>query len=162
MSQMSKSKPLRGQKKQFSNSEVLGEWQKGMLGWAAAVEAHKLAPPDDGFAARLRALSEGASEAARVSRTANAAGFEWPPARKADSEPPYELRPDTGRRGPQALWRRFDQAVLQLRVMAAGTDMLEVAGAFEAIAATARELAQAVEGEDRGPARRRSRSRPAA
>lgn len=162
MSQMSKSKPLRRDKSQTPDTEVLGEWQQGMLGWAAAVEAHKMAPPDAGFAARLRALSEGASEAARASRTADAAGFEWPPARKADSEPPHELRPGTGRRGPQALWRRFDRAVVQLRAMAAGTDMLEVAGAFEAIAAVAGELAQAVEAEDRGPLRRRTQSQRAA
>jgi hypothetical protein len=159
---MSKSKPLRGQKKQPSESEVLGEWQKGMLGWAGAVEAHKMAPPDAGFAARLRALSQGAGEAARVSRSAEAAGFEWPPARKADSEPPYELRPGTGRRGPPALWRRFAQAVVRLRAMAAGSDMLEVAGAFEAIAAIAGELAQAVEAEERRPVRKRPRSPRAA
>jgi hypothetical protein len=76
--QMSKSKPLRGERKQPSDSEVLGEWQQGMLGWAGAVEAHKMAPPDEGFAARLRALAEGAREAARVSRSADAAGFELP------------------------------------------------------------------------------------
>jgi hypothetical protein len=46
--------------------------------------------------------------------------------------------------------------------MAAGTDMLEVAGAFEAIAAVAGELAQAVEAEDRGPLRRRTQSQRAA
>ncbi len=159
---MSKSSVAKGEKKIPGDSEVLGDWQQGMLSWAGAVEAHKMAPPDDDFAARLAALSEGASEAARVCRTAGAAGFEWPPARKADSEPPYELRPGTGRRGPQALWRRFDQAVGRLRAMASDTDMLEVSGAFEEIAAAARELADAVATEDRGPTRRRARGRRSA
>jgi hypothetical protein len=159
---MSKSNVRRRGSKVPDDSDALGAWQQGMLAWAGAVEAHKMAPPDLGFAARLRALSEGASEAARVCRGADAAGFEWPPARKADSEPPYELRPGTGRRGPEPLWRRFDQAVVRLRAMAAGTDMLEVSGAFEEIAAIAGELAQAVEAEGRGQTRRRSRPRRAA
>jgi hypothetical protein len=154
---MSKSTAVRREKSPPGDSDLLGEWQRGMLSWAGAVQAHKMAPPDRGFALRLAALAQGASEAARVCRLAAAAGFEWPPARKADSEPPYELRPETGRRGPQALWRRFDQAVTHLRAMAAGSEMLEVAGAFEEIAAIAGELAQAVEAEDRPTARARAR-----
>jgi len=134
-----------------------------MGSWASAVQAHKQAPPDLNFSGRLSALAQGASEAARVCRAADAAGFEWPPARKADSEPPYELRPGTGRRGPQELWRRFDQATTRLGTMAAGQDMLEVAGAYEELAAVAGELAQAVAGEDRasGP-RPRARARRSA
>jgi hypothetical protein len=162
MPQMSKSNVLQSEETMAGDSDVLGEWQQGMLSWAGAVEAHKMAPPDHDFAARLRALAAGASEAARVCRTAGTAGFEWPPARKADSEPPYELRPGTGRRGPEGLWRRFDQAVSRLRAMAAGSDMLEVAGAFEEIAAAAGDLAQAVEAEDRGASRPRTRRRRSA
>ena len=95
------------------------------------MQTHKQAPPDVNFAGRLAALAHGAGEAARVCHTADAAGFEWPPARKADSEPPYELRAGTGRRGPEELWQRFDQAITRLSTMAAGTDMLEVARAYE-------------------------------
>jgi hypothetical protein len=138
-----------------TDEPVLRDFREGMDSWASAVEAHRLAPPDQGFADRLAALARGASDAARVCREANAAGFQWPPARKADSEPPYELRPDTGRRGPQEFWRRFDQAATRLGTMAAGEDMLEVAGAYEELAAIAGELAQAVAVEDRGGARRR-------
>jgi hypothetical protein len=159
---MSKSNVGRRGSKVPADSDVLGEWQQGMLAWAGAVEGHKMAPPDAGFGARLQTLSEGANEAARVCRTADAAGFQWPPARKADSEPPYEPRPGTGRRGPEPLWRRFDQGVVRLRAMAAGTDMLEVSGAFEEIAAIAGELARAVEAEDLASMRGRSRSRRAA
>ena len=143
-------------------SELLGEWQRGMLSWRSAVEAHIMAPPDAGFAARLAALSKGASEAARVCRTLAAAGYRWPSARKTDAEPPYELRPGTGRRGPQELWRRFDRAVTRMTAMAAGDDLLEVAGAYEELAQAAHELAEAVGQEDRARTPRRSRSERAA
>jgi hypothetical protein len=145
-----------------SDEELRGEFQQGMAGWGSAVRAHAQAPPDHNFAARLADLAQGASEAARVCRAAGAAGFEWPPARKADSEPPYELRPGTGRRGPDGLWRRFDEAVTRLGVLAAGHDMLEVADAYEALAAIASELSGAVAAEDRATARPRSRARRSA
>src|SRR5271165_5320462 len=140
------------------DQQILSDFKDGMAIWAGAVQAHKQAPPDQNFAARLAALANGASEAARVCRAADAAGFEWPPARKADSEPPYELRPGTGRRGPEELWRHFDQATTRLSTMAAGTDMLEVAGAYEDLAAIAEELAQAVQDEDRSSLRPRARA----
>jgi hypothetical protein len=139
------------------DERILSDFKSGMASWASAVQAHKLAPPDLGFAGRLAALARGAADAARVCLAADAAGFDWPPARKADSEPPYELRPGTGRRGPQELWKRFDQATTRLSTVAAGTDMLEVAGAYEELAAVADELAQAVNAEDRA-----SRTREAA
>ena len=145
------------------DQQILSEFKDGMANWAGAVEAHKQAPPDLNFADRLAALAKGASEAARVCRAADAQGFEWPPARKADSEPPYELKPGTGRRGPEHLWRRFDQAITRLGTMAAGQDMLEVARAYEDLAEVAGELAKAVKAEDRatGP-RPRSRARRSA
>jgi hypothetical protein len=40
-------------------------------------------------------------------------GFEWPPA-QAGAKPPYELQPGSGRRGPEELWARFDEAVAEL------------------------------------------------
>lgn len=160
--QMSKNSAVESDTTVLSDRQVLNEFEQGMFAWATAIDAHKMAPPDLGFAARLAALARGAGEAARVCREAGEAGFEWPPARKADSAPPYELRPDTGRRGPQALWQRFDRAVVRLRAMAAGTDMLEVARAYEEIAAVAAELAQAVEAEDRASSGTRSRARRSA
>ena len=142
---------------QNPDQQILGDFKDAMASWASAVEAHKQAPPDLGFAARLAALAQSASDAARVCRAAAAAGFEWPPARKADSEPPYELRPGTGRRGPEELWQHFDQSITRLGTMAAGTDMLDVAHAYEDLAGIAGELAQSVEVEDRA-----SRPRPRA
>jgi hypothetical protein len=145
------------------DTQTLSEFKDGMASWGSAVQAHKQAPPDLNFAARLAALAQGASEAARVCREADAAGFAWPPARKAGSEPPYELRPGTGRRGPQKLWQGFDQAITRLSTIAAGEDMLEVARAYEALAMIVGELSQAVEAEDRAsdtPPRARARRPP--
>ena len=144
------------------DQQVLNDFKEGMASWADAVQAHKQAPPDPGFAARLAALAQGASDAARVCREADAAGFQWPPARKADSEPPYELRPGTGRRGPEELWQGFDQTITRLSTVAAGTEMLEVARAYEQLAAVAAELAQAVQAEDRASVRPRARARRSA
>jgi hypothetical protein len=141
-----------------SDSQVLEDFRSGMASWGGAVEAHKQAPPDQNFASRLAALAKGAGEASRVCKEADAAGFAWPPARKADSEPPYELRPGTGRRGPEDLWRAFDQAITRLGTVAAGEDMLEVARGYEELASVVATLAEAVEAEDtasRSPARRR-------
>jgi hypothetical protein len=161
---MSKNSAVKQQAATRSDQEVLAEFGEGMRGWAGAIEAHEMAPPDPAFAARLAALAHGALEAARVCREADAAGFEWAPARKVDSEPPYELRAGTGRRGPDALWQRFDRAVVRLRATAAGMDMLEVARAFDEIGVAAGELSEAVEDEDRASGRpaRVSRTRRSA
>ena len=142
------------------DQQILSEFKDGMANWAGAVEAHKQAPPDLNFSVRLEALAKGAREAARVCRAADAQGFEWPPARKADSEPPYELRPGTGRRGPEKLWQKFDQAITRLSTVAAGEDMLEVARAYEELADTVAEMADAVRAEDQaGETRPRARAR---
>jgi len=143
------------------DQRILDDFKRAMVSWGSAVDAHKQAPPDLGFAARLASLGEGASEAARVCRLAAAAGFEWPPARKADSEPPYELRLGTGRRGPEELWQRFDQTITRLSTLAAGTDMLAVANAYEELATVAGELAAAVQAEDGSSRRKRTRARSA-
>ena len=110
--------------------------------WREALEAHQLAPPDAGFGARLAALSEAASA------EAEAAGFGWPPHRATGSAPPYELRPDSRRRGPEELWRRFDAAAADLSRVAGGTDILAVGDAYAELGEAAGELAQAVQRED--------------
>jgi hypothetical protein len=117
--------------------------------WRNALEAHRLAPPDAGFSSRLAALAEAARVEAGVCREAEAAGFEWPPHRAAGSGPPYELRPDSGRRGPEDLWHRFDGAVAELNRASTGTDLLDVAKGYDDLAEAATDLAAAVEREDR-------------
>lgn len=133
---------------------VLSEFREALGQWSAALEAHRMGPPDQNFAARLAALTEAAREQARACRDADAAGFDWTPHRAAHSDPPYELRPGTGRRGPADLWRRFDAAVATLSAVATGRDIVTVAEAFEELAAAASDLVDAVSHEDRPAARR--------
>jgi hypothetical protein len=122
--------------------------------WRDALEAHRLAPPDGGFSSRLHALSDAATAEAEACREAEAASFGWPPHRATASAPPYELRSESGRRGPEELWRRFDAAAADLSRTAAGTDIFAVADAYAELGEAARELARAVEREDRARERR--------
>ena len=118
--------------------------------WAEAMRAHKLAPPDAGFAGRLRSLAQAAEQEQITWEHAHAAGLLWRPVPGAErAEPPYELRPGTGRRGPRELWDRFDAAVAGLNRAITGTSAAEVADAFGEIAQAADALAEAVEQEDR-------------
>jgi hypothetical protein len=117
--------------------------------WAEAMRAHKLAPPDLGFATRLRDLSGAAADEQVAWEHAHAAGLLWRPIPGAENaDPPYELRPGTGRRGPAELWTRFDTAVAQLNRAITGADAAAVADAFGELSEAAGELADAVTRED--------------
>jgi hypothetical protein len=117
--------------------------------WAEAMRAHKVAPPDAGFAARLRALSEAAGNEQVAWEHAHAAGLLWRPIPGAEqAEPPYELRPGTGRRGPAELWTRFDAAVAALNRAITGSNAAVVADAFGELAEAAAAVADAVAQED--------------
>jgi len=119
--------------------------------WAEAMRAHKLAPPDAGFGARLRQLSEAAAREQVAWEHAHAAGLMWRPIPGAEAaEPPYELRPGTGRRGPDELWSRFDAAVGSLNQAITGSSAATVADAFGELAKVATDLAQEVAREDEG------------
>ena len=132
-------------------------------GWAEAMRAHKLAPPDAGFAGRLRALADAAETEQVAWEHAHAAGLLWRPVPGAeDAEPPYELRPGTGRRGPEALWARFDGAVAELNRAITGSSATAVADAFGDVAAVASALADAVAAEDAEDAASRAPARGAA
>ncbi len=117
--------------------------------WAQAMRAHKLAPPDLGFASRLRALADAAASEQVAWEYAHAAGLLWRPVAGADrAEPPYELRPGTGRRGPPELWARFDASVGALNRAITGSDAGMVADAFGELSEAAGALAEVIERED--------------
>src|SRR5450755_3956940 len=112
--------------------------------WAEAMRAHKLAPPDAGFAGRLRDLSEAAATEQVAWEHAHAAGLLWRPVPGAENAlPPYELRPATGRRGPAELWERFDAAVAALNQAITGSSAAAVADAFGEVAEVAGAIADA-------------------
>jgi hypothetical protein len=118
--------------------------------WGQAMTAHKLAPPDAGFAARLRTLASAAEKEREACEVAEQAGLLWRPIPGSQgAQPPYELRPGTGRRGPAELWERFDTAVQTLNHAITGTNVAGVARAFGQLASAAGALAVAVEAEDR-------------
>jgi hypothetical protein len=128
--------------------------------WAEAMRAHKMAPPDAGFASRLRALAQAAASEQVAWELAHSAGLLWRPVPGAErAEPPYELRPGTGRRGPQKLWERFDAAVADLNRAITGSNAAAVADAFGELADVADALADAVGREDEASARRQPRAR---
>jgi hypothetical protein len=117
--------------------------------WAEAMRAHKLAPPDPAFASRLSALARAAEREQVAWEHAHAAGLLWRPIPDAENaEPPYELRPGTGRRGPAPLWTRFDAAVANLNRSIGGSSAAAVADAFGELAEATRALAEAVATED--------------
>jgi nitroreductase len=139
--------------------QVLERFEHAEHQWGAAMRAHRLAPPDLGFAGRLRALAEAAAAEAAVCREAASLGLAWRPIPGAETaEPPYELRPGTGRRGPDELWERFDTAVAHFNHANAGTDASSVAGAYADVSVAALALGEAVDREDRSAARKERRS----
>jgi hypothetical protein len=108
-----------------------------------------MAPPDPGFAARLRALASAAEKEREACDEAQRAGLLWRPIPGAQgAQPPYELRAGTGRRGPEQLWEQFDSAVETLNHAITGTNVAGVARAFGNLASAAGALADAVEAED--------------
>jgi hypothetical protein len=134
-------------------------FQEAREAWRTALRGHVLAPPDAGFSARLAQLAAAAAKRAAACEAAHKDGFEWP-ATRGGAKPPYELQPGTGRRGPDDLWARFDEAVAELDRVSEGRSMRAVGRAYAEIAELASALAKAVEREDRAsgllpPARRR-------
>jgi hypothetical protein len=130
-------------------AQIMRRVRQASDGWAAAMRAHKLAPPDAGFAQRLQNLADAAETEQVAWEHAHAAGLLWRPVPGAENAaPPYELRPGTGRRGPAHVWQRFDVAVATLNHAITGSDAAEVADAFGDFAEVAAELADAVARED--------------
>jgi hypothetical protein len=126
-------------------AQILRAVRQAGSDWAEAMRAHKLAPPDAGFAARLRTLAEAAAREQVAWEHAHADGLQWRPVPGAEqAQPPYELRPGTGRQGPQAMWERFDAAVAALNRAITGSNAAAVADAFGELSEAASDLADAV------------------
>jgi hypothetical protein len=144
-------------------AHVMRAVRQAGAGWAQAMRAHKLAPPDAGFAQRLKDLAEAASSEQVAWEHAHAAGLLWRPVPGAETaEPPYELRPGTGRRGPADLWARFDTAVKTLNRAITGSSAADVADAFGDMAHAAGALADSVAAEDAATGAATGRARGAA
>ena len=130
-------------------AQVMSAVRQAGASWAEAMRAHKLAPPDHNFSDRLRKLARAAQDEHAAWEQAHAAGLLWRPVPGAErAEPPYELRPGTGRRGPAELWTRFDETVAALNRAITGSDAAVVADAFGELSEAAAALAGAVTRED--------------
>lgn len=117
----------------------------GHQAWAQANRDHRLAPPDAGFSHRLANFARAAVKLRDGFQAAANAGLGWKPqAGVSNALPPYELRPESGRRGPADLWQAFDAAIDTRRKALEGTDARAIAEAFAQLAAAGRQLAVAV------------------
>jgi excisionase family DNA binding protein len=106
-------------------------------GWESALTASELAPPDPGFALRVRAIADAAErEGSALLNAAVNVGLRWssrPGARGMRLS--HELRAGGNRPGPPALWERFDAAIERLGIAMEGTELSAVAYAFSELSA---------------------------
>jgi hypothetical protein len=129
-----------------TKDDAWGAVREAQSVWAGAMRSHELAPPDAGFRGRLRALSEAADSMRATHARALEAGLAWRPVEGSErARPPYELRPGTGRRGPEELWAGFDVAVERLNQAGAGDSLADLVVAYAAVAEAAGALADALE-----------------
>jgi hypothetical protein len=129
-----------------TKDHVWSSVREAQSAWAGAMRSHELAPPDAGFRDRLRALAK-AADAMRATHTrALEAGLAWRPVEGSErARPPYELRPGTGRRGPEELWARFDAAVERLNQAGAGDSLADLVAAYAAVAEASEAVADALQ-----------------
>jgi hypothetical protein len=129
-----------------AKAQVWNAVSEAQSAWAGAMRSHELAPPDAGFRNRLRALAEAADAMRDTHARALEAGLAWRPVEGSDrARPPYELRPGTGRRGPEELWPPFDAAVERLNQAGAGDSLADLVAAYAVVAEAAGALADALE-----------------
>lgn len=117
--------------------------------WHAAHDASENAPPDPGFADRVRAFAVACEhEASSLGRAASTEGFGWTP--MPDQRHmilSHELRPGANRPGPAHLWQAFDRAVQRLGLAMEGRIMHAVAIQYRELAEVMHEIADLLLGE---------------
>ncbi len=108
--------------------------------WQAAMRAH------EGYASRLRDLAAAAEEESRALTLAQLANIPWQPIPGASGlEAPVDLAKGGDRRGPAAVWTRFDLALAELGQALEGDSMRTLAGAFEQVSLVVNDLADVAE-----------------
>jgi hypothetical protein len=124
------------------------DWQRAADDlWTSAIADHRQAPPDAGFADRLRAFSTAAGEQASSMRYAHEEGLQFQPWEHAarPRQPPAELRRGSGRVGPPELWERFDTHFGEWSAGVEQSDLSVIAAAFQGLSEATAELAAAVD-----------------
>ncbi len=125
--------------------------------WGDALEASVEAPPDYGFAQRVRAIANAAEQEAAALRHADMLGLAHRPHTGArNMQLSHELRPGApSRPGPLELWDGFDATVAELGEALEGVALSAIARAFGELSGVARELAAEIERLDSQAASRR-------
>jgi hypothetical protein len=115
--------------------------------WSEALESSDDAPPDLGFAQRVRAIANAAEQEAAALRHADQLHLAFRPRPGSrNMQLSHELRPGArSRRGPAELWERFDRAVADLGEALEGVALSAIARAFAELSEIARELAAEIE-----------------
>ena len=128
--------------------------------WGEALEASAEAPPDLGFAKRVRSIAKAAEQEAAALRHADLVGLAFRPHPDSrNMQLSHELRPGArSRRGPPELWERFDAAVAELGEALEGVALSAVARAFGDLSDIAFDLAAEIERIDGQAAARRRAS----
>ena len=114
----------------------------------AALRQHRLAPPDAGFARRLKDFADACESQQIACDYAAKEGLGWEPLPAARRPAPPELRPDSGRRGPSELWEKFDTAWADLNKALEGISLPAIGRAFDDLATVLRDLSTVVAEED--------------
>lgn len=124
--------------------------------WEAALDASDFAPPDDGFAERIRDISRAAKREADALAALDGPGVNWNPAPgSSEMTLSWETRPGGNRPGPRELWDEFDRCVRALGTAMEGATMLDVSRAFGDLAGIAATIATELQNPS-GAARRRA------
>jgi len=115
--------------------------------WGEALEASVEAPPDHGFAQRVRAIANAAEQEAAALRHADQLGLgHRPHAGARNMQLSHELRPGArSRPGPVDWWERFDAVVAELGEALEGVALSAIARAFGELSEVARDLAREIE-----------------
>ena len=112
-----------------------------------AVESSDNAPPDPGFAQRIRAVAKASLQRAEALSQADLIpGFRWTPV--SDPDPvirSHELRPRANRPGPPHKWQSYDMAVERLSIAVQGNVISLVADEFREIGWVLHEIADDLE-----------------
>jgi predicted Zn-dependent protease len=123
------------------------EYRRASRRWQDALLASAEAPPDAGFAQRVRDIATAANQQSGAFNLLAATALNWRPRPSAQAmELSYELRPGArSRPGPPDLWDRFDRAVESLGDAYEGVSLAEIGHAFGRVAKAAHEIADALE-----------------
>jgi hypothetical protein len=131
--------------------QILGQLRVADDSLRRALARARLARPNAGYPGRLRAFGDACEEQAIASENAAKAGFTFRPP-TGDEAPitlpiPHEFSAASGRPGPLALWRAFDEAVGEVDRAWGGISYGAIGRAFGRLSRAALGLADAVERE---------------